>query len=112
MRVTFVLPGPLHALAGGRAEVTVEAAASVGDALLALWAAHPALRDRVLTEDGRLRPHVNVFVGHRSIRFTGGLATAVYDGAEVAILPTATSRASGTTAATGLRSPTCCRHIA
>jgi len=88
MKVTFVLPGPLHALAGGRAEVTVEAgAATVADALAALWAAHPALRDRVMTEEGRLRPHVNVFVGHRSVRLTGGLATAVYDGAEVAILP-------------------------
>ena len=88
MRVTFVLPGPLHALAGGRAEVAVEAAAaSVGDALASLWTAHPALRDRILTEDGRLRPHVNLFVGHQSVRFTGGLATAVYDGAEVAILP-------------------------
>jgi molybdopterin converting factor small subunit len=88
MRVTFVIPGPLRALAGGRAEVAVAgAAASVGDALAALWAAHPALKDRVMTEDGRLRPHVNVFVGHQSVRFTGGLATAVYDGAEVAILP-------------------------
>jgi molybdopterin converting factor small subunit len=88
MRVTFVLPGPLQALAGGRAEVVVEgAAASVGEALAALWAAHPALRDRVMTEDGRLRPHVNVFVGRESVRFTGGLATAVHDGAEVAILP-------------------------
>ena len=88
MRVTFVLPGPLHSLAGGRAEVAVDAdAASVADALQALWAAHPALRDRVLTEDGRVRPHVNLFVGHQSIRFTGGLQTAVHDGAEVAILP-------------------------
>jgi molybdopterin converting factor small subunit len=88
MRVTFVIPGPLQALAGGRAEVTVAGpAASVGDALAVLWAAHPALKDRVMTEDGRLRPHVNVFVGHQSVRFTGGLATAVYDGAEVAILP-------------------------
>jgi molybdopterin converting factor small subunit len=88
MRVTFVLPGPLQPLAGGRAEVVVDAvAASVADALDALWAAHPALRDRVLTEDGNVRPHVNVFVGHKSIRFTGGLATAVHDGVEVAILP-------------------------
>jgi molybdopterin converting factor small subunit len=88
MRVTFVLPGPLQPLAGGRAEVGVEApAASLGDALEALWAAHPALRDRVLTEDGRVRPHVNLFVGRKSVRFTGGLSTAVHDGAEVAILP-------------------------
>ena len=88
MRVTFVLPGPLQPAAGGRAEVVVEAAAaSLGDALQALWAAHPGLRDRVMTEDGRVRPHVNLFVGHKSVRFTGGLGTAIHDGAEVAILP-------------------------
>ena len=88
MRVTFVLPGPLQTLAGGRAEVALDsAAASVADALDALWAAHPALRPRVMTEDGKVRPHVNLFVGHTSIRFTGGLGTAVHDGAEVAILP-------------------------
>jgi molybdopterin synthase sulfur carrier subunit len=88
MRVTFVLPGPLHALAGGREDVTVDApAARLADALDALWRAHPALRDRVLTEDGRLRPHVNVFVGRDSVRYTGGLDTPLKDGAEVAILP-------------------------
>ena len=88
MRVTFLLPGPLHPIAGGRELVTVEAAAaSVGDALAALWSVHPALRDRVMTEQGRLRPHVNVFVGRESVRYTGGLDTPVHDGAEVAILP-------------------------
>jgi molybdopterin synthase sulfur carrier subunit len=88
MRVTFILPGPLHTLAGGREEVTVDATAPrVSDALDALWTAHPALRDRVMTEDGRLRPHVNVFVGRDSVRYTGGLETPLRDGAEVAILP-------------------------
>ena len=88
MRVTFILPGPLHPMAGGREEVTVDAkAARVADALAALWTVHPALRDRVLTNDGRLRPHVNVFVGRDSVRYTGGLDTPLRDGAEVAILP-------------------------
>jgi molybdopterin converting factor small subunit len=88
MRVTFVLPGPLHAFAGAREEVAVDAAAPrVADALAALWAAHPGLRDRVLTEDGRLRPHVNVFVGRDSVRYTGGLETPLREGVEVAILP-------------------------
>jgi MoaD family protein len=88
MRVTFILPGPLHTLAGGREEVTVEGPAPrVSDALDALWTAHPALRDRVMTEEGRLRPHVNVFVGRDSVRYTGGLDTPLRDGAEVAILP-------------------------
>ena len=88
MRVTFVLPGPLHPFAGGREEVTVDAAAArVADALSALWTLHPGLRDRVMTEDGRLRPHVNVFVGRDSVRYTGGLDTPLREGAEVAILP-------------------------
>lgn len=88
MRVTFILPGPLHSLAGGREVVALDAqAAKVGDALAALWAAHPALRHRVMTEEGRLRPHVNVFVGRDSVRYTGGLDTPVADGAEIAILP-------------------------
>jgi molybdopterin converting factor small subunit len=88
MRLTVLLPGPLHAYAGGRETVELLApAASVGDALGALFTLHPALRDRVLREDGRVRPHVNVFVGRESIRHTGGLETPVEDGAEIAIFP-------------------------
>ena len=88
MRVTVLLPGPLHALAGARETVEVAGAApSVGEVLAALWARHPALRDRVMREDGRLRPHVNVFVGRESVRHTGGLDTTIAEGAEIAILP-------------------------
>ena len=88
MTVTVLLPGPLHAVAGARETVEVDGTAPrVGDVLVALWARHPALRDRVVREDGRLRPHVNVFVGRDSVRYTGGLDTPVGDGAEIAILP-------------------------
>jgi molybdopterin converting factor small subunit len=45
------------------------------------------VRDRVVTEQGEVRPHVNVFVGDESIRFTGGLDTAVTSGAEIHIVP-------------------------
>jgi MoaD family protein len=88
MRVTILLPGPLHAVAGARESVEVAAAgARVADALALLFARHPALRDRVMREDGRLRPHVNVFVGRESVRHTGGLDTPLAEGAEIAILP-------------------------
>jgi molybdopterin synthase sulfur carrier subunit len=48
--------------ADGRAvDVPVEAdEPTVGDALDALLEAHPALRDRVFDDDGRLREHINV----------------------------------------------------
>lgn len=88
MRVTFVLPGPLHPPLGARARVTLaDDGATLSAALDALWTAHPTLRGRVLTDDGQLRPHVSVFVERESVRYTGGLATAVGDGAVISILP-------------------------
>jgi molybdopterin synthase sulfur carrier subunit len=54
------LRGPLKQLAGG-GEHTVEGA-SVGDLLIALERAHPALKGWVLDERGLLRRHINVFV--------------------------------------------------
>jgi molybdopterin converting factor small subunit len=88
MALTFVLPGPLRELAVNRGEVRVDGAAgSVSDALSLLWNECPALRDRVVTELGELRPHINIFVDGESIRYSGGFDTAVRDGAEIFILP-------------------------
>ena len=61
--------------------------ATVGDALARVAAQWPAVTDRVLTEQGELRRHVNVFVGDESIRFLDGLATRVDDGATIMIVP-------------------------
>jgi len=82
------LPAILRDLPGARS--TVELAGtfdSVSDALDALWREVPAVRDRVLTETGEVREHVQVFVGLESIRFTGGLATAVPADTEIHIVP-------------------------
>ena len=90
MRVVFLIPTPLRPFAAGRSRIQVDVAKnppSLGDALEALWGVAPAVRDRVLTEQGEVRPHVNVFVGTESCRWTGGLATPVGDGAEIAIFP-------------------------
>jgi molybdopterin converting factor small subunit len=85
--VTVHLPGPLRGYAAGADRVVLEAApATVGEAIAALGARHPGVRDRVLDEQGRLRPHVNVFVGQESVRDTEGLATRLADGAELHIL--------------------------
>ena len=85
-RVT--LPAALTELTGGRAVVDIPGApAAVRDILAGLGAAHPGVRDRLVTERGRLRPHVNVFVDGENIRFLSGLDTPVADGAEVVVLP-------------------------
>jgi molybdopterin converting factor small subunit len=85
--VTVLVPAALRPLTGGQDRVRLERSVStVGQALEALWAIHPGLRLRVVTEQGAVRPHVNVFVGNESIRETGGLETPVGHGAEIAII--------------------------
>ena len=88
MTVTFWIPGPLRSLAGGRSRVEVETSGStLQDALEALFALHPGIRDRVLTEQREFREHVNVFVGRSESRSTGGLATPLANGTEISIIP-------------------------
>ena len=57
------------------------------DALELLWRAYPALRDRVVNEEGKIRGHINVFVGNESIRYTEGLATPIAADSEISIIP-------------------------
>jgi molybdopterin synthase sulfur carrier subunit len=88
MSLTFTIPGPLRDLAGQRAQIRVDGKAqSVSDALTLLWKQCPAVRDRVITERGDVRQHVNIFVDGESIRDADGLRTRVRDGAEIVILP-------------------------
>ena len=88
MFFTVHIPGPLRSFAGGRSRVELEAAtATLAEALQALWAECPGMRDRVVTEQGQIREHINVFVGKEHIRYTGGLATPISSGVEISIVP-------------------------
>ncbi|HTT61772.1 MAG TPA: ubiquitin-like small modifier protein 1 [Bryobacteraceae bacterium] len=88
MPITFLVPGPLRPYSGGQARIVVEPSpATVADAFAALWKLCPGIRDRVITEQGHIREHVNVFVGNENIRYTGGLQTPITDGVEIAIIP-------------------------
>ena len=88
MSVTVLVPAQLRELAGGESSIVLDAApGTVGDALRALRERLPAVYDRVVTEQGDVRRHVNVFVGRDDIRWSGGLETPVPDEAEVVILP-------------------------
>jgi len=88
MPFVFIMPGALREFAGGRGEVRVRGGAPTARGALALlWAECPGARDRVLTERGDVRTHVNVFVDGENIRHHGGLEAPVRDGAEIIILP-------------------------
>ncbi|MGY1721101.1 ubiquitin-like small modifier protein 1 [Blastococcus sp. SYSU DS0552] len=92
MRVEVVLPGSLADLAGGTRHVTVDPGGGADGTTLravldALAARHPVLGRRIRDEAGALRRFVNVYVDGEDVRWQGGLATAVGDGAVVQVLP-------------------------
>lgn len=86
--VTFVLPAQLRELVGGRGGVALEGGAgTLASTLARLRERHPAVYRGICTEQGEIRPHVNVFVGREDIRWSGGLDTRVEEGSEVLVIP-------------------------
>jgi sulfur-carrier protein len=59
------IPTPLRSYCDGAAAVTIACTAespTLGDLLAGLESAHPGIRFRMLDEQGKLRPHIQVFV--------------------------------------------------
>lgn len=76
MALTVFLSGHLKSFSNGELEVSLnDDLATVNDALESLWKIHPALRDRVLNEQGEIRTHVNIFAGTDDVKHFQGLAT-------------------------------------
>lgn len=88
MPVTFHIPGALQEFTSGRSRVVIEQSpGTLADALSALWTLYPGVRDRITTEQGQVREHINIFIGDENIRYTGGLASPVAAGSEISIVP-------------------------
>jgi sulfur-carrier protein len=86
--VRFHIPGGLREFTGGRSQVEIgHQAGTLNSALSVLWTTCPGMRDRVLTEQGEVRRHINIFVGEENIRYTGGLATPVSGESVISIVP-------------------------
>jgi sulfur-carrier protein len=88
MPITFHIPGALREFTAGRSKVEIEhSSATLGDALAALWTLYPGVRDRVVTEQGQVREHINIFIGDENVRYSGGLASPVFPGSRISIVP-------------------------
>jgi molybdopterin converting factor small subunit len=88
MPVTFHIPGALRELTGGQSKVEIEhSPATLAEALSVLWTLYPGVRDRVATEQGNVREHINIFIGDENVRYTGGLASPLSAGSEISIVP-------------------------
>ena len=86
--ITFNIAGFLADFAGGHSQIKVDSSpATVREALTQLWTLHVGLRDRVVNEQGHVRPHVNIFVDAENIRLREALDTPLSNNSEVTILP-------------------------
>ena len=83
---TIRIPTPLRALTDGVADVVVEGS-DVATALGALGERYAGILERVLDEEGALRPFVNVFVGSTNLRELDGLQTELREGDVLSIVP-------------------------
>ena len=87
MPITVEIPGPLRIHSNGSALVTLGGHCdSVREVLTELESQCPGVVDRVLTEQGDVREHVNLFVDGENTRYTMGLETPVKDSDTVTIL--------------------------
>jgi len=86
--ITFHIPGALREFTAGKSTIIIDGTPpNVGDALAMLCALHPGLRDRIFTEQGQIRQHINVFVGNEHIRYAGGLVAPLSGNPVISIVP-------------------------
>ncbi len=80
------LPTILRPAAGGAATIPADGD-TVGEVFADLVAKHPALRDQVLTPDGDLHRHLNVFLNDDDIRYLGKLDAKVSSADTLTLMP-------------------------
>lgn len=86
MPVAVRLPTILRPATGGQATVQAEGA-TVGDVFGDLIRQHPGLKDQLLTPDGELHRHLNIYVNDDDIRYLGKLDAKVTDADTVTLMP-------------------------
>ena len=84
MSYKIYLSGHLKGFSDGLTEIGVSGShKTVGDLLNSLWRQHLSLRDRILTEQGEIRQHVNIYYQGQDVRRLGGLQTHIDAGGEL-----------------------------
>ena len=93
MAIDVRVPTVLRKHTDGEKKVSGEGA-TLRELVEDLGAAHPSLREALVSEDGSLHRFVNVYVNDEDVRFLGGLETPLSDGDTVSILPAVAGGAS------------------
>lgn len=85
MPVNVKVPTPLQVITNGEADVKVDAR-NISELLEALDQAYPGMKER-LSDGGRIRRFINIYVNDEDIRFLNKEETALKDGDNVSIVP-------------------------
>ena len=86
MAVSVYIPTPFRRLTGNRQHVEADGA-NVGEVLASLEEQFPGFRALVFDADDQVPAHINIYVNKQEINSLEGIATAVKDGDEVAVIP-------------------------
>lgn len=86
MTVDVRLPTVLRSAAGGQATVAAEGA-TVGEVFEDLIRQHPGLKAQLLTDEGDLHRHLNVFLNDDDIRYLGRLEAKVGEQDTLTLMP-------------------------
>jgi len=85
MSVKVRIPTPLQRLTQGKEEVE-GTTGKIIDLVNALDKKYPGIAERI-SENGKIRRFVNIYLNDEDIRFLSGEETVVKDGDEVSIVP-------------------------
>jgi len=85
MGIKVRIPTPLQKLTDGRSEVECSAN-NVAELVEALEKDYPGMKER-LTDGGKVRRFINIYINDEDIRFLNKEATALKDGDSISIVP-------------------------
>jgi molybdopterin synthase sulfur carrier subunit len=86
MSVTVRIPTVLQKLSNGQDEIATSGN-TVNEVFTAISTDYRELYKRITTDEGTVKPFLNVFVNGDDIRFASDLLTPVRDGDEISIIP-------------------------
>jgi MoaD family protein len=86
MSVSVSFASPFRGLAGGSKDVEGNGR-NVGELIEALESRFPGIRASILDGQGRIYPHLNIYLNERDIGTLSGLDTPLQEGDQVFIVP-------------------------
>lgn len=85
MAIKVRIPTPLQKLTNGRTEVECKAK-NIAELVDVLERDYPGMKER-LSEGGKIRRFINIYVNEEDIRFVNKEETALKDGDNISIVP-------------------------